>query len=57
MHPLKCGGTRQQQILTRKILLIQCKMMSEEDADRDSLVAKLTEIRGLNHLVYTQVTL
>ncbi len=41
----------------RKILLIQSKVLSDEQADRDTLVAKLTEIKGLNSLVYTQVSL
>ena len=41
----------------RKILLIQSKVLSEENKDRDELVRKLNEIKGLNQMVYTEVTL
>ena len=41
----------------RKILLLQSKVLADEQADRETLVAKLTEIKGLNSLVFTQVPL
>ena len=41
----------------RKILLIQSKVLSEENKDKDELVRKLNEVKGLNQMVYTQVSL
>ena len=41
----------------RKILLIQSKVFSDGNGDREELVRKLTEIKALNRMVYTEVPL